>query len=135
MPKTLFLFMFFGHLSDKQTCFCFISSLHLSCNRTCQPGQYGVNCNQTCSCHDKICDPVSGACYLRKKILVYSHAHHEICAFFPPNSSQKQLSSRCAYTFGETEKQLLCACAAYRKTYDLLNCLLKEPDGITLRAY
>lgn len=73
-PKTFFLFMFFGPLTVKKTRFYCISSLHLSCNRTCQPGQYGVNCNQTCSCHDKICDPVSGACYLRKKIFIYSPA-------------------------------------------------------------
>lgn len=61
---------------------CLLSlSLHFSCNRTCQPGQYGVNCNQTCSCHDKICDPVSGACYLRKKILIFTHA---TTRFIPP---------------------------------------------------
>lgn len=33
---------------------------------TCPPGQYGVNCNRSCWCHHKNCDPVSGACYLRK---------------------------------------------------------------------
>jgi len=42
-------------------------SFHFSCNLTCEFGQFGVNCAQTCPCHDKNCNPVSGACNLCKK--------------------------------------------------------------------
>lgn len=38
-----------------------------SCNLTCDFGKYGVNCAQTCPCHDRNCNPVSGACNLRKE--------------------------------------------------------------------
>lgn len=48
-----------------------ISSLFIffSCNLTCESGQFGVNCAQTCPCHDKNCNPVSGACNLCKNKL------------------------------------------------------------------
>lgn len=47
--------------------FCMLSPSH-SCNLTCESGQYGVNCAQTCPCHDRRCNPVSGACNLCKTL-------------------------------------------------------------------
>lgn len=38
-----------------------------SCNLTCPPGLHGVDCAQTCSCHEDSCDPVTGACRLGEK--------------------------------------------------------------------
>ncbi|XP_044539469.1 scavenger receptor class F member 2-like, partial [Gracilinanus agilis] len=34
------------------------------CNLTCLPGHHGVDCAQTCSCHEDTCDPVTGACHM-----------------------------------------------------------------------
>ncbi|KAE8634409.1 hypothetical protein XENTR_v10002297 [Xenopus tropicalis] len=45
-------------------CLCSAGSYGPYCNMTCPPGQFGVNCDQYCNCHDDKCDPVTGACHM-----------------------------------------------------------------------
>lgn len=51
--------------------------LRRSCNLTCPPGLHGVDCAQTCSCHEDSCDPVTGACRLGE--LVSGASGCEVC--------------------------------------------------------
>uniref|UniRef100_A0A673IIJ0 Scavenger receptor class F member 2-like n=1 Tax=Sinocyclocheilus rhinocerous TaxID=307959 RepID=A0A673IIJ0_9TELE len=68
----------YGENCEKDCSHCFNGDCHFStgeclcdpgfygtyCNLTCELGQFGVNCAQVCPCHDKNCNPVSGACNL-----------------------------------------------------------------------
>ncbi|KTF73430.1 hypothetical protein cypCar_00044771 [Cyprinus carpio] len=68
----------YGENCEKDCSHCFNGDCHFAtgeclcdpgfygtyCNLTCEFGQFGVNCAQTCPCHDKNCNPVSGACNL-----------------------------------------------------------------------
>ncbi|KTF88183.1 hypothetical protein cypCar_00024096 [Cyprinus carpio] len=68
----------YGENCEKDCSHCFNGDCHFAtgeclcdpgfygtyCNLTCELGQFGVNCAQVCPCHDKNCNPVSGACNL-----------------------------------------------------------------------
>lgn len=62
---------FYPHYSFRPSLTISFSFLFSSCNLTCESGQFGVNCAQTCPCHDKNCNPVSGACNLCKNNFLF----------------------------------------------------------------
>ena len=67
-----------------------------SCNASCSAGQYGVNCNQTCSCYDNDCDPVSGKRNLSKctfplliPIILMHYLEWSLPTLGPPERNQR----------------------------------------------
>lgn len=65
-----------------------------SCNLTCPPGLHGVDCAQTCSCHEDSCDPVTGACRLGEKNALGIWYLGRVGTGYPPSSPLYPLVQR-----------------------------------------